>query len=41
MPLIPTLRRQRKADFFEFKASMVYRVNSRTARAVEKKPCLK
>jgi hypothetical protein len=31
MPLIPTLGRQRQADQ-EFKASLVYRVSSRTAR---------
>ena len=38
--LIPALRRQSQADFREFKASMVYRVNSRTAKATER-PCLK
>ena len=32
--LIPALRRQRQADLWEFKASLVYRVSSRTARAV-------
>ena len=39
MPLIPALGRQRQADF-EFEASLVYKVSSRTARATEK-PCLK
>ena len=31
MPLIPALRRQRQADLCEFKASLVYRVNSRAS----------
>jgi hypothetical protein len=31
MPLIPALRRQRQAELYEFKASLMYRVNSRTA----------
>jgi hypothetical protein len=34
-PLIPALGRQRQADF-EFEASLVYKVSSRTARAVQK-----
>lgn len=34
MLLIPTLRRQREADFCVFEANLVYRVNTRTARAV-------
>ena len=34
MPLIPVLRRQRQADFCEFKASLVYKVSSRTAKAI-------
>jgi hypothetical protein len=34
-PLIPALRRQRQADF-EFEASLVYRVSSRTARAIQR-----
>ena len=34
MPLIPALRRQRQADLCEFEASLVCRVNSRTANAV-------
>jgi hypothetical protein len=33
MPLIPSLGRQRQADLCEFKASLVYRVSSRTVRA--------
>ena len=35
MPLIPALGRQREADF-EFEASLVYRVSSRTARATQR-----
>jgi hypothetical protein len=38
-PLIPALRKQRQVDS-EFEASLVYKVSSRTARAI-KKPCLK
>ena len=34
MPLIPALGRQRQVDFSEFKASLVYRVSSRTVRTV-------
>jgi hypothetical protein len=30
---ISALWRQRVADLYEFKASLIYRVNSRTARA--------
>jgi hypothetical protein len=33
---MPALRRQRHGDLCEFEASLVYRVNSRTARAKEK-----
>ena len=32
MPLIPALRRQGQVDLCEFKSSLVYIVNSRTAR---------
>jgi hypothetical protein len=39
---IPALRRQRCADFFEFKDSLVYRAISRTAKeGYTEKPCLK
>jgi hypothetical protein len=31
--VIPALRRERQADLCEFQASLVYMVNSRTARA--------
>ena len=34
MPLVLALGRQRQADNCEFKATLVYRVNSGTARAV-------
>jgi hypothetical protein len=37
-PLIPGFRRQRQVDFCEFKASLVYVENSRTARATWKNP---
>jgi hypothetical protein len=33
-PLDPALRRQRQADLYEFKASLLYRVSSRTARVI-------
>lgn len=33
-PLIPALERQRQENLWEFKASLVYKVNSRIARAV-------
>jgi hypothetical protein len=45
MPLSPVLgrqrQRQRQADFCGFEASLVYRVNSRTARARQKNSVLK
>jgi hypothetical protein len=40
MPLIPTLGRQRQADF-KFEASLVYRVSSRTAKTVQRNPTSK
>ena len=36
MPLISALRRQRQEDLCEFKASLVYTMSSRTARATER-----
>jgi hypothetical protein len=36
-PLVPALGRQRQADF-EFEASLVYKVSSRTARAIQRNP---
>jgi hypothetical protein len=41
MPLIPALGRQRQADSYEFGASLVYRVSSRTTRAIQRNPVLK
>jgi hypothetical protein len=38
MPLIPALGRQRIS---EFEASLVYKVSSRTARAIQRNPVLK
>jgi hypothetical protein len=35
MPLIPALRRQRKEDFCEFKASLVFIRISRNARTIQ------
>jgi hypothetical protein len=40
MPLIPALGRKRQADA-EFKASLVYKVSSRTARAIQRNPVSK
>jgi hypothetical protein len=39
--LIPALGWQRQADLCEFKASLVYRVSSRTARATQRNPVSK
>ena len=42
MTLIPALRRQRQEDLCEFKASLVYRASSSTARIVKQRnPVLK
>jgi hypothetical protein len=38
-PSIP--RRQRQVDLCEFKASLVYRVSSRTVKATQRNPVLK
>jgi hypothetical protein len=40
MPLIPALGRQRQTDS-EFEASLVYKVSSRTARAIQRNPVSK
>jgi hypothetical protein len=40
-PLISALGRQRQVDLCEFKASLVYRMNSRTARATQRNPVSK
>ena len=34
MPLIPAFGRQRQADLCGFKANVIYKMSSRTARAV-------
>jgi hypothetical protein len=41
MPLIPALKRQRQADLYEIKASLAYRVSSRTAKSTQRNPTLK
>jgi hypothetical protein len=41
MPLIQALRGQRQADLCEFEASLVYRVSSRIARAMQRNPVSK
>jgi hypothetical protein len=35
MPIIPSLERQRQISLYEFKASLVYIVGSRLARAAK------
>ena len=40
-PLILALERQRQADLSEFKASLIYKVSSRTARATQTNPVTK
>ena len=41
MLLIPALKRQNQVDIHEFKASLVYRASSRTARATQRNPVSK
>jgi 3-polyprenyl-4-hydroxybenzoate decarboxylase len=41
MLLIPAFRRQRQVDLCEFQASLIYTVNSRTARAIQRNPVSK
>ena len=41
MSLIPAPRRQRQADLCGFKASLAYRVSSRTVRTTQRTPVLK
>ena len=42
MPVISALRRQRQVDFcIQFKVILVYKVRSRTARAIQRNPVLK
>ena len=40
-PLIPALGRQRQVSLSEFEAKLVYRVSSRTFRAMQRNPTLK
>ena len=41
-PLIAALGKQRQVDFCEFKASLLYKVSSRTSQGCfTEKPCLK
>jgi hypothetical protein len=37
MSLIPALRRQRQVDLCEFQHTLVYKVSSRTARAIARR----
>ena len=39
--LIPVLGRQRQVDFYEFEASLLNKLNSRTVRTTQKKPVSK
>jgi hypothetical protein len=39
--LITALEEQRQAELYEFKASVVYIVSSRTARAIQRNPVSK
>jgi hypothetical protein len=41
MPLIPALRSQRQVDLCVLKASLIYIVSSRTAKATQRNPVLK
>ena len=38
---IPALQRQKQADLYEFEATLVYRVSSRTAKATQRNLVLK
>ena len=40
-PFIPALGRQRQANLCEIKASLVYRVSSRTSRTTQRNPVSK
>ena len=41
MVALPALGRQKQADLCEFEASLIYRVSSRTARAIHRNPVSK
>ena len=36
--MIPALGRQKQVDLYEFEASLVYRVSSRTAKGIPRNP---
>lgn len=38
MLLIPAIGKQRQEDFYEFKARLVYKMSSRTAKATKRNP---
>ena len=40
-PIVPALRRQKQVNHLEFDTSLVYKVSSRTARAIPKSPDFK
>lgn len=40
MPLIPTLGRQKQAELWEFKVSLVYEASSKTGSKAAEKPSL-
>jgi hypothetical protein len=40
-PLIPAFRKQRQVGLYEFQASLLYRVSSRTSRATQRNPVTK
>jgi hypothetical protein len=39
--LVPAQEKQRHLDLYEFQASLVYRMRSRTSRAIQRNPVLK
>jgi hypothetical protein len=41
MPLIPAYRRQKQVDLWKYKASLVFRVSSRTAESTQRRIILK
>jgi flagellar biosynthesis/type III secretory pathway protein FliH len=41
MTVTPALGRQRQVDLYEFEASLVYKVSSRTARVTQRNPVSK
>jgi hypothetical protein len=41
IPIVPALRRQKQVNHLEFDTSLVYKVSSRTARAIPKSPDFK